>query len=315
MSVVDTELLVALKQAKTKKMFFAYVPRGGADGKLMVAKKKIAPKEIAEAKKEINGGPPVTGKCFAEGGVMVFQVAKPAAPALAATVKKVTKRETGLTIDPEFRVAVDADVEGPEDLGTAVAEASATAAVAAGTAAKAPATGTGTPAKAAAPKPTPTAGRSAKPAEETESRPPTPQEMVVLEDRRRQFKTARAAWVAVKTKAEEDLEKVKDGAREAYLADPEQFPKIVKGCKDIDDILDNLDDALRDTLDQYASTPLKNQAKLHSLAAKASQILDGYIAYVESNPVIKAIDAKEFADVTIHAPIKKALADLRKALS
>ncbi len=51
MSVVDTELLVALKQAKTKKMFFAYVPRGGADGKLMVAKKKIAPKEIAEAKK------------------------------------------------------------------------------------------------------------------------------------------------------------------------------------------------------------------------------------------------------------------------
>jgi hypothetical protein len=30
---------------------------------------------------------------------------------------------------------------------------------------------------------------------------------------------------------------------------------------------------------------------------------------------MKAIDKKEFADVTIHAPIMKALADLRKALS
>jgi hypothetical protein len=147
------------------------------------------------------------------------------------------------------------------------------------------------------------------------SRPPTPEEIVELEDKRREFKRARAAWVGVKTKAEEDLEKVKDGAREAYLADAKQFPKIVKGCKEIDDILDNLDDQLRDTLDQYASTPLKNQSKLHALAAKATEILDGYMTYVDSNPVMKAIDTKEFADVAIFAPIKKALADLRKALT
>ena len=71
---------------------------------------------------------------------------------------------------------------------------------------------------------------------------------------------------------------------------------------------------MRDTLDQYASTPLKNQAKLHRLAATATKILDRYRGYVESNPVLKAIDAKEFADVTIYAPIKKALDGLRKAL-
>src|SRR5262249_49373905 len=136
-----------------------------------------------------------------------------------------------------------------------------------------------------------------------------------LQDRRREFKKARAAWVTVKTKAEEDLEKVKDGAHMAYAADPEQFPKVVKGCKDIDTILDNLDDELRDTLDQYASTPLKNQAKLHSLAATAAEILDRYHGYVEGNAVLKAIDNKEFADVTIYAPIKKALADLRRAMA
>ena len=137
----------------------------------------------------------------------------------------------------------------------------------------------------------------------------------MLEDRRREFKQARAAWVAVKTQAEQDLEKVKDGARMAYLSDAAQFPKIVKGCKEIDAILDTLDNQLRDTLDQYASTSLKNQTKLHSLAATATEILDRYRAYVDSNPVLKAIDTKEFADVTIHAPIKKALADLRRTLS
>jgi peptidoglycan hydrolase-like protein with peptidoglycan-binding domain len=375
----DADLLAALKQAKLKKMFFAFVPKG-VDGKLIVSKHKIPPKEIAEAKKAIGGGTPVTGKCFGDGGTMVFQVARPVPPALAAAVKKVAKRETGLTIDPEFRLASDADVEGPEDAGAAAAGATAPPAAPAppGPAAAPAAPGQvnvlglqkalqklgfepgpmdgvlGPPTQAAlkqfqqanglaadgiltpqtqaalakalqartapagrapvAPAPAPSP-RPPEAAADPSPRAATEQDLTVLEDRRREFKKARAAWVAVKTKAEEDLEKVKDGARVAYLADAEQFPKIVKGCKDIDDILDNLDDRLRDTLDQYASTPLKNQTKLHSLAAKAAEILDGYIAYVEGNPVMKAIDTKEFADVTIHAPIKQALADLRKALS
>jgi hypothetical protein len=150
---------------------------------------------------------------------------------------------------------------------------------------------------------------------EAPSAPPTEKEMEVLEDRRRDFKKARAAWVAVKIQAEVDLEKVKDGARTAYLADAKQFPKIAQGCKDIDTILDNLDDELRDTLGQYASTPLQNQGRLRDLSATAIEILDRYRSYVEGNPVMKAIDKKEFADVTIHAPIMKALGDLRKALS
>jgi len=151
--------------------------------------------------------------------------------------------------------------------------------------------------------------------QEQVTRPPTAKQMEVLEDRRREFKKARAAWVAVKTKAEMDLELVKDGARMLYAADAKQFPKIVQGCKDIDAILDNLDDELRDTLDQYASTSLKNQTKLQALGATAKEILDRYHVYVENNQVMRAIDMKEFADVTIHAPIMKALGDLRKALS
>jgi len=145
--------------------------------------------------------------------------------------------------------------------------------------------------------------------------PPTPQQIEVLEDRRREFKRARAQWVAVKLRAEQDLEKVKDGAHMAYMADASQFPKIVAGCKQIDAILDNLDDELRDTLDQYASTPLHNQKKLQGLAVTAAEILERYQRFVANDKMMQAIDHKEFADVTVHAPVTKALADLRKAFA
>ena len=143
--------------------------------------------------------------------------------------------------------------------------------------------------------------------------PPPPVE--VLEDRRREFKRARAQWVATKKRAESDLELVKAGAHKIYRADAVQFPKVVAGCKAIDAILDNLDDELRDTLDRYASTPLRAQAKLADLAANATEVLDRYQRYVDADPVMRAIDQKEFADVIVHAPIAKALRDLRKALS
>jgi hypothetical protein len=153
------------------------------------------------------------------------------------------------------------------------------------------------------------------PASPAESAQQAAEEKKDLEERRAMFKKARAAWVTVKAKAEADLEKVKAGARMQYLADAEQYPKIQKGCQDIDAILDHLDDELRDTLDQYASTPLTNQPKLHALGQSASKVLDRYLSYVNNDPILKAIDKKEFADVVVHAPIVKALTALRKALA
>jgi hypothetical protein len=205
-----------------------------------------------------------------------------------------------ITIFRKIRVVVDGK-EAESDSGEEAAAPEAQAQAAAPPSAQAAAASARPAAKPAAP--------------EEPSVPLTEQQMQELDDRRQEFKKARAAWVAVKNKAEMDLEKVKDGARTLYAADAAQFPRIAQGCKDIDSILDNLDDALRDTLDRYASTPLKQQAKLHELAGSAKEILDGYRSYVESNAVMKAIDQKEFADVAIHAPIMKALNDLRKTLS
>ena len=109
----DADLILALKMAKTKKMFFAFIPKG-PEGKLIVSKKKIPPKEIADAKKEIGGGSPITGKCMGAFDSMVFEVAKAPPATLAAAIKKVAKRDTGLTIIADFQVAGDADADEAE---------------------------------------------------------------------------------------------------------------------------------------------------------------------------------------------------------
>jgi hypothetical protein len=60
---------------------------------------------------------------------------------------------------------------------------------------------------------------------------------------------------------------------------------------------------------------LNNQPKLHALARSASEVLDRYLNYVNNDPILRAIDKREFADVVVHAPILKALTALRKALA
>ena len=54
--------------------------------------------------------------------------------------------------------------------------------------------------------------------------------------------------------------------------------------------------------------------KLQALAATATEVLDRYQQFVAGNKLMRAIDEKEFADVAVHAPVTKALRDLRKAL-
>src|SRR6516225_9719395 len=99
--MADANLAAGLKQAKSKKMFFAFVGKG-TDGKLMVARTKISPKDIAAAKKETGGSMAVTGRCFGDGSSsLVFLVAKPPAATLGAALKKVAQRDAGATIAPD----------------------------------------------------------------------------------------------------------------------------------------------------------------------------------------------------------------------
>src|ERR1043165_8239007 len=90
----SAELASALKQAKKKPMFFAFIAKG-TDGVLMVDKKKIPQKEIAAAKKEGGGGTIFTGRCQDEEGTLVFEVAKDPPGPLSGQLKKIIKRDSG----------------------------------------------------------------------------------------------------------------------------------------------------------------------------------------------------------------------------
>lgn len=111
---VDKELAAALKLAKTKRMYFALVMKGGAQGTLIVQKMKIPPGKIDAAKKELGGAAVVRGTCMGEDGALVFETAKPPAPAVAKLIKKIAKEEAGLTINPVARVAQKPDEDDDE---------------------------------------------------------------------------------------------------------------------------------------------------------------------------------------------------------
>ncbi len=280
-----------LKRALRQPLVFGFSVGSRAENRSLALGVRGNPMKFGKLAKEKGGGAKACfGRLMAAPGEANKLVLTLEGPLVPGTVKALRMfcKENKITLFKKFAVIVDGqeaeagsddDDETPDDGTTAAPKAAAAATAAAGEAAAPP----------------------AKPIE-------------VLEDRRREFKKARAAWVAVKTRAEQDLEKVKDGAHMAYIADPAQFPKVVAGCKAVDEILDNLDDELRDTLDQYASTPLRSQKKLEDLAATATGILERYQRFVADNKMMRAIDEKEFADVAVHAPVTKALADLRKSL-
>jgi hypothetical protein len=134
------------------------------------------------------------------------------------------------------------------------------------------------------------------------------------ENLRKEFKEARKRWVAIRKKADQDIEIVKDGVRDYYLTDPVQFPIAMKKLKELDEIMDNLNDDLRDALDAYVSTPLKQQDRLHEMATNARQLLDNFTKYVNDSALLTAIDQKEFADVQIKAPMMAAMRDLARTI-
>ena len=302
--LLTTKLKPLLRLVAKGETMHALVAKSGKQVVVMLSRKPIPPARRKMLAEQLGGGSTkyYPGHCGLEAGATTF-VLKAEVAGLSKLVKRALLNQTGLRVNKVKCRGEDGDddddEEEAEDEGGAPG-AEPTAEQAAATAASA---APEQAARAAAPPPAPAADAPEVPA--------TPQQIEVLEDRRREFKRARAAWVSVKARAEQDLEKVKDGVRMAYLADAEQFPKVVAGCKEIDSILDNLDDELRDTLDQYASTALRNQKKLRELAATAGEILERYQRYVARNGVMRAIDEKEFADVTVHAPVVKALADLR----
>jgi hypothetical protein len=107
---VDEEFVNAVKTARRgKPLKFAFIAKAQG-GKLLLAK-KILPKEIAEARKEIGGAAAIQGRCVGEEGILYFEVAKEVPQALPLQIKRAIKQDAGLVVDCLVRVKADADVE------------------------------------------------------------------------------------------------------------------------------------------------------------------------------------------------------------
>ena len=110
MADVDSKLAASLKLAKNNPMFFVFVAQGN-EGKLLLDKKKISPKDAVEAKKECGGGTIYKGRCKGEEAKLIFEVGKEVPGTLAALTKKIIKRDAGLTFEVEYRIAADLAAE------------------------------------------------------------------------------------------------------------------------------------------------------------------------------------------------------------
>jgi hypothetical protein len=121
--IINEELAVALKLAKTRAMNFAFVTKGTNEGTLIVSRKPITLPMVAQARKELGGGRIFKGRCKIDDGQFVFETAKEPPPTLAKTLKAVIRRDTLLTLRVQARKAPDLADDEDQD-GT---DASATA--------------------------------------------------------------------------------------------------------------------------------------------------------------------------------------------
>jgi hypothetical protein len=111
---VDSKLVTALRQAKGAPMFYAFVAKGTSDGVLLVSKKKIAVKEINEAKAASGGKLVFRGTCTGEEGKMVFNLPKEPPGTLAKQLKTVIHRDAGMNLQVETRVVENLEEEMAE---------------------------------------------------------------------------------------------------------------------------------------------------------------------------------------------------------
>ena len=111
----DVDLAAALKKAKAKTKkdawHFALVIKGTGEGTLIVNKGRVLQPDIDKAKKEIGATTVVKGRCSGDKDGLLFETAKEPDAKLAPTLKKVIKRDTGLTFNVDAKIGADVDDE------------------------------------------------------------------------------------------------------------------------------------------------------------------------------------------------------------
>lgn len=344
MADVDSKLVAALRQAKTMPMYFAFIAKGTTDGVLLVAKKKISVKEINEAKAASGGRLVFRGRCGGEEGKMVFDVPKEPPSTLAKQIKTVIHRDAGLTMNVEMRVATDLEEEEGETAheetpppqtsvpsapppplphkGDDAAHFAARLKALMPVLQKAEATGHSAVKLAHARVNDANAAfkhedhRQAnallgeaealiKQALQTGlgTQPPSGTSNVV-------YTQTRLAWDQTRKKIQADLQNLEKSilavCLDAELDEKElDFSTLAADTKSLYTILDKLDERLIDKLDDALNAATPEKRSKHQ--AQAAKIVKEYLAFVEGDELMQAIDNNGFAPIAVRKTAQSAL--------
>src|SRR5262245_24656445 len=271
MPEVDTKLAANLKKAKSSEMKFAFVFKGTTS--VLLVEKKVPPKEISEAKKEVGGGTVVQGTVVGEDGKLVFKFAKNPPGTVEAALKKAMKEQAGLTLP--FEVAVDSTLEeeGEETQEESLPQ-------------------------------TPPMTPPAAPQQQGQQQPPPPQPGQQTKGSKVLFTQSRLAWEAARKKVQQDLNVLQQEMLKSFAGDEQQNDAVAAAKKIADrlgefneDLIDILDEALNATEDQQRD----------ALHKEAKELVQEYVSAVGSDPLIQLLDNNPFTPVTIHQTLTTTL--------
>lgn len=123
---------------------------------------------------------------------------------------------------------------------------------------------------------------------------------------------SRLVWQQMRQKVQADLAALERAILAHYAGEPD-LPELAVSVRRLDGILAALDESLADTLDEALNAPTPDQrAVLHE---RAREILAGYLRFVDSDPLVKALDSNPFLPLQTHTMLTKSLQVLDKSLA
>lgn len=126
------------------------------------------------------------------------------------------------------------------------------------------------------------------------------------------YAKSRLAWLAARKKVDSEVDKLR-AEMLAYFAEDDIAPQITDAyAKRVRPVLDELDEALADKLDDAANTA--DPARRATLVAAARTEIDRYTAFVAADPTIKALDTNPFVPLAIKQTMEATLTALHAAV-
>lgn len=125
------------------------------------------------------------------------------------------------------------------------------------------------------------------------------------------FTQSRLAWGAARNKVHAELQKLEAAILDVYR-DYDVFDEVRNGVRRLDEILQAFDEALIDKLDEALNA---EDAAVHAkLLNEAREIIRRYRHYLESDSLVRDIDANPFVPIAVESTMDKTLAVLEAKL-